>query len=134
MAVKSKQNKVSYNPFKMWGSYVGAILYVFINYLSNWVNNFFDYVFNTIFNLGLKETIYSPNFYEIIIYPITSITLGIVRPLNIASLDINNLPSPSSLVFKLWFISSLLCLIFGFLLGWLVHSLCRYIKNRRDKK
>ena len=33
MKMKKKRNKKNFNPFKLWGSYVGAIIFILLAYL-----------------------------------------------------------------------------------------------------
>lgn len=75
--MKEKTKKISYNPFKMWGSLVGGI----IGLLGG--------IFNT----------YCGGFCQ----------LG-----------------------GLLFVYSILAIL-GFLIGWGIHSLCRYLKNKKSR-
>jgi hypothetical protein len=97
--LKIKINKISYNAFKMWGSYLGAVIYASL----------------TLFN------------YNLFYYPIKP--LMFLLDLFIRNLSFCKAQLASCMGLGI-ILAIILTLIVGFLLGWGVHSLVRYLKNR----
>ena len=105
------KRKKSYNPFKMWGSYVGAILYSAGYKISNTL------FFNTTM---IREEIFGGTFIEVnhtfnFFYPVQELILtschGGFECMGYGLFTIISLP------------------IVGFLLGWGIHSLFRRISK-----
>jgi len=100
--------KNSYNPFKMWGSYVGAIIGLISIILVYLVNNIeftrkifiFSWLFPSTTSGGLCDIFPSWCGGDVIGYAIASVVMG-----------------------------SLLQIIIGFLVGWGIHSLIRRVKK-----
>jgi len=92
--------KESYNPFKMWGSYVGAIIYILLFSASN------NYFFPTMQNLLLRITPFIGR-YCVLAEQTTSLDLVLVCGVQI----------------------TLVVVIIGFLIGWGIHSLIRRFSN-----
>jgi len=93
-------SKKSYNPFKMWGSYVGLVLYpllTIIFYASN-------------INKEIGQILFFP------LYPASWIT-GVIPSSGMQGLGYFLLIGGISLA------------VSGFLIGWLIHALIRRIRK-----
>ncbi len=90
------KKEINYNAFKMWGSYLGSILYLPLSY-ADFSNRLFAYPIWPI--VRLVENIFPCNARDIICLGPAIITLTV-----------------SSLVF-------------GFLIGWGIHSLIRKLRS-----
>jgi len=102
------KNRVSYNPFRMWGAWFGGVLSLLIYNTSAVLGNLGIVLHNL---LGLPFTLFL--YFRIKLFNCSRISC-LYSSFNT-------------------FMEYLLLVIIGFLIGWLIHSLCRYIKNRRDK-
>jgi hypothetical protein len=92
-----------YNPFKMRGSWIGAVAYLILFYFSfNPFNTIDNFILNNIFNY------------------LSSI----------------NATGGNSIIFAFYqfFYYFLYPVIVGFIIGWMIHSIFRYINNKRERK
>jgi len=102
--------KTSYNPFKMWGSWIGVILFILLFIIS--------------FNSG------GSNIGSLIGVPsggrlfIGVILISLMFPGIIINAMIYGMNSDSSL-----FIPALSGVIFSFLVGWGIHSIIKKVSN-----
>jgi len=108
---KKATNKISYNPFRMWGSWVGLIIHLTIPFFS-----IFLFLGETASSTLSKIFLFLLNLISIFLAP----TVFIVYVL-----------SPT----QFWNAWTTLIIfgISGFLYGWAIHSLIRYLKNRNSK-
>lgn len=98
-------NTKSYNPFKMWGSYVifGILISIYLLFSISGCHDLFQ-----MFNLG------GPNCY--------GVAFGFAQLLSIPML-------PMVLLTENIYIAILIYIACGFLVGWGIHSLIRKVRN-----
>ena len=113
-------NKRGYNPFKMIGSWIGLILFLILSILP--------FILINLNKLDITNPISRILFYYIMIIAILFKLIGI-DTLSQGSFGFGFLPgSPTKFGIVLIIILSA---IIGFIIGWLVHSLIKYIKNKK---
>ena len=102
--------KKTYNPFKMWGSWIGLLILVI---------------------LALVSLIFPPNsigFYYILAIAFIFYLVGI-NILSLGSFDF----LPGSLTESGRIIIIVFSVIIGFIIGWIINSIFRYINNKKLK-
>tara|TARA_B100000315_G_C14572015_1_gene586071 strand:- start:404 stop:766 length:363 start_codon:yes stop_codon:yes gene_type:complete len=114
--------KKSYNPFKMWGSYVIVIVIllgiIFLS-LTDCGNNSFLQKFYQLFNIGGPECV--GGFF--------TLSLILLLPMIVLAFLFLWIFGDSLASLSL-FLSILTYLVVGFLIGWGIHSLIRRYRNR----
>lgn len=139
--------KKKYNPFKMWGSYVGILLFILLllalgtidNKVSSCVgdamtvlgNNFYD---DAILQNYISECNNLPNvLYDFFAYPIFKTIHILATPFDAV---FNLIISPNctefvctGVIFSEILSNFIVSIILGFLIGWGIHSLFRRLKK-----
>ena len=110
-----EQKIVTYNPFKMWGSWVGAVLYLVLSLFLHGSGEINSILFFPLFILFFPVYIIG-TIIEQLFFPCEGFLCGL-----------DNLELFS-------FIIVIISFIIGFLLGWAVHTLFRYINNKKNEK
>lgn len=111
--ITKKEKPVSYNPFKMWGSWAGA----FVGWRL-WTSKIMEIISEKIYGFSANEELSKKFMGELLNFNSKSIA-------NIFGNSID-----SHLVNLVIFEGIVFALILGFLVGWMIHSLFRCIKNK----
>jgi len=101
------------NPFKMWGSYVGAVLFLIFGSIGVICRT------NLAHNTGECSNIL--NLFGIPSIPISNLLVPLLIPFDEGAAQLSN--------FLYGSLTIILMLLLGFLLGWGIHSIIRAVRN-----
>ena len=103
------KKKISYNPFKMWGSWVGGFLYLLLGY--------FTFKGGTVIGSFIRSNI---------------AFLGRIGDFSLRLILDNNILQIDKHFFFIIILIGIMNFVIGFLIGWVIHSLIRkLIRSKR---